>query len=51
MSVPRKSDPVASSDQVILAVTVEVAGVAYYTGESTFQLEDGDDLGRGFIVR
>jgi len=33
------------------AVTVEVAGVAYYTGESTFRLEDGDDLGRGFIVR
>ncbi|MED5395250.1 MAG: Trans-3-hydroxy-L-proline dehydratase [Alphaproteobacteria bacterium MarineAlpha3_Bin4] len=33
------------------AVTVEVAGVAHYTGESTFRLEDGDDLGRGFIVR
>ena len=33
------------------AVTVEVAGVPHYTGESTFRLEDGDDLGRGFIVR
>jgi trans-L-3-hydroxyproline dehydratase len=33
------------------AVTVEVAGEAYYTGESRFFLEPGDTIGEGFLLR
>ncbi len=33
------------------AVTVRVSGRAYYSGEATFWLEDGDDIGRGFLLR
>ena len=33
------------------AVIVEVAGEAHYTGECRFYLEDGDDIGQGFLLR
>ena len=33
------------------AVRVEVAGRAFYTGESVFTLEDDDAIGRGFLLR
>jgi proline racemase len=33
------------------AVIVEVAGEAHYTGECRFYLEDGDDIGQGFLPR
>jgi trans-L-3-hydroxyproline dehydratase len=33
------------------AVRVEVGGRAYYSGRSHFMLEDGDELGRGFLLR
>ncbi|MBO6717741.1 MAG: proline racemase family protein [Rhizobiaceae bacterium] len=33
------------------AVTVRVSGRAHYTGKAEFMLEDGDDLGRGFLLR
>jgi proline racemase len=33
------------------AVRVEVGGRAYYSGHSHFTLEDGDELGRGFLLR
>jgi trans-L-3-hydroxyproline dehydratase len=33
------------------AVRVEVAGHAYYSGESVFTLEDGDLIGKGFLLR
>ncbi|WP_442583702.1 proline racemase family protein [Mesorhizobium sp. ASY16-5R] len=33
------------------AVRVEVGGRAYYSGRSHFTLEDGDELGRGFLLR
>lgn len=33
------------------AVTVQVAGKAYYIGESKFILESGDHIGRGFLLR
>lgn len=32
------------------AVTVEVAGRAHYSGTSVFSLEQGDDIGRGFLL-
>ena len=32
------------------AITVEVSGIAHYTGESIFQLENGDDIGEGFLL-
>ena len=32
------------------AITVEVSGIAHYTGESIFQLENGDDIGEGFFL-
>ncbi len=33
------------------AVTVRVGGHAHFSGEARFWLEEGDDLGRGFLVR
>ena len=33
------------------AVTVEVGGRAHYTGTARFTLEDGDDIGRGFLLK
>lgn len=33
------------------AVTVEVSGRAWYTGTARFTLEDGDEIGRGFLLR
>ena len=33
------------------AVTVEVSGMAHFTGESTFYLEDNDTIGMGFLMR
>jgi trans-L-3-hydroxyproline dehydratase len=33
------------------AVTVEVGGRAYYTGTARFTLEDGDAIGRGFLLK
>lgn len=33
------------------AVIVKVAGSAKYCGRSQFCLEDGDDLGRGFLLK
>jgi proline racemase len=33
------------------AVRVEVGGRAHYSGRSHFTLEDGDELGRGFLLR
>ena len=32
------------------AVTVEVSGIAHYIGESIFHLENGDDIGEGFLL-
>ena len=32
------------------AVVVEVSGHGYYTGKSTFTLEEGDDIGKGFLL-
>jgi trans-L-3-hydroxyproline dehydratase len=32
------------------AVVVEVAGEAFFTGEAVFRREDGDPLGRGFLL-
>ena len=33
------------------AVTVEVGGKAHYTGHASFTLEDGDEIGKGFLLR
>jgi trans-L-3-hydroxyproline dehydratase len=33
------------------AVTVRVGGHAYYTGEARFWLEDGDEIGKGFLLK
>lgn len=33
------------------AVTVRVAGKAHYTGEARFWLEEGDEIGKGFLLR
>ncbi len=33
------------------AVIVEVGGKAHYTGSAKFTLEDGDEIGRGFLLR
>ena len=33
------------------AVTVEVSGTAHYSGKSEFQLEESDDIGRGFLLK
>lgn len=33
------------------AVTVRVGGMANYIGEARYWLEEGDDLGRGFLLR
>jgi trans-L-3-hydroxyproline dehydratase len=33
------------------AVTVRVSGRAYYTGTAAFRLEEGDGLGKGFLLR
>lgn len=33
------------------AVTIRVGGRAHFSGEARFWLEEGDDLGRGFLVR
>ncbi len=33
------------------AVTVSVIGEAFYTGENTFTWEEGDDVGKGFLLR
>ncbi|MEQ1954172.1 proline racemase family protein [Mesorhizobium sp. CN2-181] len=33
------------------AVRVEVGGRAFYSGRSTFTYEDGDELGKGFLLR
>ncbi len=33
------------------AVLVEVCGSAHYTGSASYQLEDTDELGRGFLIR
>ena len=32
------------------AVTVEVSGIAHYTGTSSFVYEEGDDIGAGFLL-
>lgn len=33
------------------AVTVQVTGQAHYTGKSTYQLEEGDEIGKGFLLK
>ena len=33
-----------------IAVTVEVGGKGYYSGECKFWLEEGDMIGRGFLL-
>jgi trans-L-3-hydroxyproline dehydratase len=33
------------------AIIARVGGRAFYTGKAEFTLEDGDDLGRGFLLR
>jgi trans-L-3-hydroxyproline dehydratase len=33
------------------AVTVQVSGQAYYSGEARFWLDEGDMIGRGFLLR
>ena len=33
------------------AVVVEVSGRGHYLGESSFQLEEGDELGTGFLIK
>lgn len=33
------------------AVVVEISGQAFYTGKSEFTLEEGDSLGKGFLLR
>ncbi|GLH71711.1 proline racemase [Geothrix limicola] len=33
------------------AVTVRVGGSAHYTGEARFWLEDGDEIGKGFLLK
>ena len=33
------------------AVTVRVGGLAHYTGEARYWLEEGDELGKGFLLR
>ncbi|HYV89610.1 MAG TPA: proline racemase family protein, partial [Candidatus Polarisedimenticolia bacterium] len=33
------------------AVIVEVGGKAHYTGSAKFTLEEGDEIGRGFLLR
>src|SRR4029077_9325412 len=33
------------------AVTVEVGGKAHYTGRARFTLEEGDEIGKGFLLR
>ena len=33
------------------AIVARVSGRAHYTGTATFTLEDGDELGKGFLVR
>ena len=33
------------------AVTVEVGGKAHYTGQASFTLEPGDEIGKGFLLR
>lgn len=33
------------------AILARVSGRAHYTGTATFTLEDGDELGKGFLVR
>ena len=33
------------------AVTVRVGGKAHYTGEARYWLEDGDEIGKGFLLR
>jgi len=40
--------PLADNRPAILA---RVSGRAHYTGTATFTLEDGDELGKGFLVR
>jgi trans-L-3-hydroxyproline dehydratase len=32
------------------AVVVEISGHGYYTGKSTFTLEEEDDIGKGFLL-
>jgi len=32
-------------------VTVEVGGKAHYTGRASFTLEEGDEIGKGFLLR
>jgi len=32
------------------AVVVEVSGKGFYTGSCTFTLEDGDEIGKGFLL-
>jgi len=33
------------------SVTVRVGGRSHYTGEATFWLEEGDEIGKGFLLR
>jgi proline racemase len=33
------------------AVTIRVGGKAHYMGEATFWLEEGDEIGKGFLLR
>jgi trans-L-3-hydroxyproline dehydratase len=33
------------------AVTVRVGGKSYYTGEARYWLEEGDDIGKGFLLK
>lgn len=42
------ASPALASDE---SVRVRVSGKAYYSGRSTFRLEEEDTLGRGFLVR
>ena len=33
------------------AIIIEVSGHAYYTGEATYILEEGDEVGKGYLLR
>lgn len=38
-------------DYPVPAIRAEVGGMAYYSGKSIFELEEGDMLGKGFLVK
>ena len=46
-----KEGPTDGSEQSWPRVVVEVKGNAYYTGTSTFIVEEDDPLRRGFLIK